>query len=136
MEYGALSFFPLVGVITGEREIGAEFGQRLDHLDGAAVGMEEKAAGWPTVRTQEIVEPAPGTQAMDADREVAVGSNVPLPEEDLFLVGQVMVGDPAVESDFADGGRDMVEMCEQEVLPVGGALVHVPRMIPEAGDHA
>jgi hypothetical protein len=59
---------------------------------------------------QDFIQAAPGSQAMDADGQVAGGGHAELRAEQLLLQGHVRIFHPAIETNLADGGRNGVKM--------------------------
>src|SRR5688572_5835313 len=65
---------------------------------------------------------------MEGDGSVQGGSKLELVKKGIFLAGGVVVGDPTVEADFADGRFWIVEVFGEFVAPVFANLIHIPGM--------
>src|SRR5437016_9332050 len=69
-----------------EGKIGAEVGEPFRHFGGAAVGVEEEAAGGALHAAEQIVEETEGVEAVDRSGQVAFGGEGELPKKNLRLL--------------------------------------------------
>ena len=129
-----LTFLALVREVAGQREVRPELRQRRNHFRRTTVGVQEKSAGWTRARLQQLQHAAPGLETMDADRQLAFCRETKLPDEDFLLRRQVVVFDPSIEPDFANGRRDFIQRARENVAPAGRPLLHIPRMVAERRD--
>ena len=127
-----------------EGEVGTECDELGDEFGGAAVGMEEKAAGRARVSAQEREEFAESLEAVDGGGAVERGGEGELGQEGRDLVGHGRPGDagqarivgaggveqPTVEADLADGGARIGEQAAMQLgQPVLGAgRAGIPRV--------
>ncbi len=142
-----------VGGVEGK--IGAEGDEGRDHFGGAAVGVEEEAAGREAARGVEglerFEEKSEGVDAVDSDGAVESDGEGELGFEDseLFVergaaeageagvVGPGAVEYPAVEADFTDGGvRIGGEVGAERVEPSGSAVADIPGVEAVGGEEA
>ena len=85
-EHLALPFFSLMGKVPGKAKVGAQLGQRLDHLSRAAVAVEQKSTIRCPVFPEQLEEPSPRLEAMYADGKIAPGGEAQLGEKNLLLL--------------------------------------------------
>src|SRR5690242_8104117 len=127
----ALTLFSFVGEIPWQGKISPEIGQGRDHFGRATEGVQEETAIGPGFHTQDVQEAAPGLEAMNADRQIPFGSEAELPNEDFFLLLEIIVLDPAIQADLANSRRDLIEQFDQLCLPIRRAFLDVPGVIAE-----
>ena len=131
-----------------EGEIGAAFGEGGNKFGGAAVGVKKKTAFGDVYAGDDFGERAPGLEAVDGDGAVFRAGKGELFEENFALfgergaalageagvVGAGAVEDPAVDTDFADGGvRVGIEVGFESGEPVRGTVAGLPRVEAVAG---
>lgn len=68
---------------------------------------------------------------MDAGGAPALSGEAELKEENFSLSVDVVIFYPAIKANFADGGRHLIEVGDENGLPVSGAFGDVPWMVSE-----
>lgn len=71
---------------------------------------------------------------MDAHRQIPLRGQLQLSHENFLLTGVRQIRFPAIQADLSDGGGRLIEELDELFLPVGRALLDVPRVIAEAGE--
>ena len=85
-------------------------GQRLNHFHRATVAVQQKTALGQRAVAEQLLQPTPRLETVDAGREIALGRQPELDGEDFLLPVVAQAGLPAVEAVFAYSTWPSVEL--------------------------
>lgn len=107
--------------------MGDEFGRAVE-------GVEEEAAAGRGFGFEGIEQGAPCFEGVDGQGELALAGEGELGEEDVELLADAGLGDPAIEPAFADRCLgEAIEQAAEGIEPAGAALVGEPGMESKGG---
>ena len=111
-------------------------GQRLNHFHRATVAVQQKTALGQRAVAEQLLQPTPRLETVDAGREIALGRQPELDGEDFLLPVVAQAGLPAVEAVFAYSTWPSVELLFKLGQSIRRPLVDEPQMQAEARQDA